>query len=100
MKTSLLTDIRVFRYVSNPWREAIEGSRGLEQENFPLVSNPWREAIEEIGGQAQQTSLWFPILGGRLLKGENYVQRKIYRKVSNPWREAIEETVWYLTHAW
>jgi len=33
--------------VSNPWREAIEGSRKHWALECLLVSNPWREAIEE-----------------------------------------------------
>jgi len=35
------------RYVSNPWREAIEARNEEEGEKPVVVSNPWREAIEE-----------------------------------------------------
>ncbi len=33
--------------VSNPWREAIEGSTYVYVVKTVEVSNPWREAIEE-----------------------------------------------------
>jgi len=55
--------------VSNPWREAIEVDYCNGNRHGGRVSNPWREAIEEghkVLGQV--APLWFPILGGRLLK--------------------------------
>jgi len=39
----------VYRWVSNPWREAIEGLVERPEEARETVSNPWREAIEDIG---------------------------------------------------
>ena len=55
------------------------------------VSNPWREAIEgSVRWRNPPDTLWFPILGGRLLKIKKSragIRRPV---VSNPWREAIE----------
>jgi len=58
-----------------------------------MVSNPWREAIEGTTEAYEETKKWvFPILGGRLLKGNWLFIFKKEILVSNPWREAIEVT--------
>ncbi len=55
--------------VSNPWREAIEGQKGIGHSVWLVVSNPWREAIEAVRSEIMELlSYEFPILGGRLLK--------------------------------
>jgi len=56
------------RYVSNPWREAIEVFVYYPDGKGRYVSNPWREAIEGREFYFQNWLGLFPILGGRLLK--------------------------------
>jgi len=63
-----------FKKVSNPWREAIEGNSSWRRRKMQKVSNPWREAIEEIAsGIGLVAIMEFPILGGRLLKFQNWL---------------------------
>jgi len=46
LKGAFVTDKARYRWVSNPWREAIEEVKQLEKKYGNKVSNPWREAIE------------------------------------------------------
>jgi len=43
-----------------------------------------------FGATSLKGGFFFPILGGRLLKGRNKKSSPAKQVVSNPWREAIE----------